>query len=583
VAELLGPVRLAVGDRAIPDDAWPRRSARALLLLLLATPGHRLPRDRVLDLLWPEAAPPAARNAFYKALHALRRVLEPGLAAGAESAYLQVGAEAVGLRPEVPLRLDVDAFEERLAAAAALAPDARRPPLREALLFYRDDLLAAEPALDWTVARREALRRRRHRAALDLAELELAADAPAAALPPLEALLAADAADEAALRLLMRALAALGRRDEALRRYEQGRAALHGELGIEPDAATGDLAASLRASVAAQARPALPPSAPAPRRWEEVPAPPSPLVGRARELERAQDLLWRPGVRLVTLTGPGGVGKTRLALEVATAMLGELEQGACFVDLAPLRDPGLVLPTVARALGLDEEPGQTALATLRRALRAAELLLVLDNCEQVLAAAPAIAELLAGCRRLRCWRRAASRSASAPSTNCRCRRWASRRPDARAGRPAPPTWPATRRPPSSSSGPRRRPGRRPRRGRGGRDRRDLRPPRRPAPGDRAGRRPQPRAPPVGPPRPPRPPPAGAGRRLPRPAGPPADAARRHRLEPRAADGGRAAALPAPRRLRRSLQPESGRGGLRRAGRLGEGPLARREEPRAVGP
>ena len=400
VAELLGPVRLAVGDRVIPDDAWPRRSARALLLLLLATPGHRLPRDRVLDLLWPEAALPAARNAFYKALHALRRVLEPGLAAGAESAYLQVGAEAVGLRPEVPLRLDVDAFEERLAAAAALAPDARRPPLCEALLFYRDDLLAAEPALDWTVARREALRRRRHRAALDLAELELAADAPAAALPPLEALLAADAADEAALRLLMRALAALGRRDEALRRYEQGRAALHGELGIEPDPATGDLAASLRASVAAQARPALPPSAPAPRRWEEVPAPPSPLVGRARELERAQDLLWQPGVRLVTLTGPGGVGKTRLAIEVAAAMLGELEQGACFVDLAPLRDPGLVLPAVARALGLDEEPGRAAPETLRGALRGAELLLVLDNCEQVLEAAPAIADLLAGCRRL---------------------------------------------------------------------------------------------------------------------------------------------------------------------------------------
>ena len=70
-ARLLGSVRLAVGDRPIPEGAWPRRTARTLLLLLLATPGHRLPRDRVLDLLWPEAAPATARNALYLALAAL--------------------------------------------------------------------------------------------------------------------------------------------------------------------------------------------------------------------------------------------------------------------------------------------------------------------------------------------------------------------------------------------------------------------------------------------------------------------------------------------------------------------------------
>ena len=73
-AHLLGSVRLALGDRPIPEDAWPRRTARSLLLLVLATPGHRLPRDRVLDLLWPDTGPEAAARALYQALHALRRV-----------------------------------------------------------------------------------------------------------------------------------------------------------------------------------------------------------------------------------------------------------------------------------------------------------------------------------------------------------------------------------------------------------------------------------------------------------------------------------------------------------------------------
>ena len=97
-AHLLGSVRLAVGDRLIPDHAWRRRSARALFLLLLTTPGHRLPRDRVLDLLWPESPPDSALNALRVALHALRRVLEPELRAGRESAYVDSRADAIALR-----------------------------------------------------------------------------------------------------------------------------------------------------------------------------------------------------------------------------------------------------------------------------------------------------------------------------------------------------------------------------------------------------------------------------------------------------------------------------------------------------
>lgn len=125
-AHLLGPVRLAVGDRVIPDHAWPRRSARALLLLLLATPGHRLPRDRVLDLLWPDATQQAALRALRVALHALRRVLEPGLRAGRESAYVQSRGDAIALRPNVELWLTSTSSSRRWPRWRQ-----RRPPIAQ--------------------------------------------------------------------------------------------------------------------------------------------------------------------------------------------------------------------------------------------------------------------------------------------------------------------------------------------------------------------------------------------------------------------------------------------------------------------
>jgi predicted ATPase/DNA-binding SARP family transcriptional activator len=375
--QLLASFAVQVDGTPVPEDAWRLRKARALVKLLALAPGHRVHREQAVALLWPDRADDAraVANNLHQAVYAARRALD---AAGADGgAILALRDDVLALTGDV--RVDALELEAAITAARAAGTPAA---FEHALAGAGGELLPEDRYEDWTTERREALRELVTGAYLDLAQL---VDEDAAA-EVLQRALALDPLHERATRHLMRAYVQAGRRQRALEAFEQLRTGLRNAYAADPDSKTRRLYRELLAgnadgtdSIAAALPLAL-----------------TSFIGRARELGEVARLLSR--TRLLTITGPGGSGKTRLALEAAARAHGEVR----LAELAPLADPALLPAPVAAGLGVKLPSDVDPVEGLARAVGERELLLVLDNCEHLVAAtAELAAALLARCPGLR--------------------------------------------------------------------------------------------------------------------------------------------------------------------------------------
>jgi predicted ATPase/DNA-binding SARP family transcriptional activator/DNA-binding CsgD family transcriptional regulator len=400
---LLGGFRVSVGSRNIGEEGWRLKKAASLLKLLALASGHRLHRERAMELLWPGSDAEAAANNLHYALHVARRTLEPaGPPAGAAaSRYLTLRADVVALCPEGPLWVDVEAFE----GAAATARRSRVPAAyRAAIELYAGDLLPEDRYEAWAQERREALRQTYLSLLLDLAGLYEGRGQLGGAVEALARVVAVEPAHEGAHAGLMRLYALSGRRREALGQYERLREAHFKEFGAEPGEAARRLWEEIRAGgfPLANSPPAgLPPEEPPVGSGKHnLPLARTSFVGREREVLEVKRLLAMTG--LLTLTGAGGSGKTRLALEVAGDLAGAYPDGAWLAELAPLSEGELVPQAVAQALGVREQPGRSLVRTLEDSLRSRKMLLVLDNCEHLVEAVVTLVDaLLDSCPGLR--------------------------------------------------------------------------------------------------------------------------------------------------------------------------------------
>jgi len=374
---VLGEVSAERDGHAL-DLGGPRQ--RALLALLVTRAGRTLSVDELAEELWAGEPPDGAAVTVRTYVSRLRAVLGPAA---------PIVHAAGGYRIEVPReRLDATAFADLVreageAAREGLFADVRRRLLSALEMWHGRPFgaLAQNGLLRLEAERLDELRLR----ALELriqADIELGRGGQV--VDELEVLVSEQPFREQLWRLLMLALYHSGRQADALTAFQRARRVLDDQLGLDP----GPDLQELESQILRQEVP--PPRARV--RANLLPEDLTTFVGREAELaEIAQRL---GGARLVTLTGVGGVGKTRLAIEAARRATRDNPGGAIFVDLAPATDGGAVRRTVTKALGLREKSGPSAAGAITAELANASVLIVLDNCEHIVNAAAELAELV---------------------------------------------------------------------------------------------------------------------------------------------------------------------------------------------
>jgi len=391
---LFGQLEVVQGGVAVPVRGAKQR---ALLALLAVHRGKPISADRLIDHLWGDGAAANPANALQAQIGQLRRSLGPAAIVTSEAGY------ALGIGPD---DVDVVRFEQLVVAGRRLVAEGEATlgstALGEALALRRGEPLAEFAYAGFADVERASLEE------LTLVAIEARAGADlelglhGELVGELEALCREHPLRERLWELLILALYRAGRQAEALAAYTEARGRLVDELGIEPGRALRELHARVLAQDPALTlpTPARLPMSSGPTATGNLRAQLSSFIGRVAELEQLREAV--RSSRLVTLIGPGGAGKTRLAVEAAGVLREEHRDGAWLIELAGVAEPNGVAPAAAVALGAGasavpgREPAGSTVELIVRHLTGRSVVVVMDNCEHVIAQAAALADALIG-------------------------------------------------------------------------------------------------------------------------------------------------------------------------------------------
>jgi predicted ATPase/DNA-binding SARP family transcriptional activator len=384
---LLGPFEVVVDGTPVALSA---RRPRALLAALVLRAGTPVSVDSLVDAVWDGNAPESAPSLLRLYVSQLRRVLPPGRLVTRAPGYLIELEDG---------ECDADRFEQLLADGRRALEEGNARLARSlygrALDLWRGDALADFATSDFATDEAAHLDDLRLACVEGRFEADLRLGRHAAVLEDLERLVAEHPLHERLRGQLMLALYRSGRQADALGSYRAGRAVLVDELGLEPSAELRELERRIL-----DQDPTLEVREEGGDEPFRVPPPQTETVGREDVLAALERELLDPVTRLVTLAGPGGIGKTRIAVELAQRLGGRLTDGAVLVDLAPLHDASLLLPAIARVLRLRESGSARWPELVAHDLRGRELLLVLDNFEHLVDGAAPVTSLLDAAPRL---------------------------------------------------------------------------------------------------------------------------------------------------------------------------------------
>jgi predicted ATPase/DNA-binding SARP family transcriptional activator len=397
---VLGPVRAWRGEAEL-DLGTPQQ--RTVLAVLLLAEGRQVSASALVDALWGSEPPKAAAGTLRTYISRLRQ----GMAAGGGQAVIESAGAGYAL-PVPSDAVDLGLFLERSAQARTVRGNGETAKaaifLRDALALWQGEPLAGLPG-EYAEAQRGRLTELQLAAMEDLLGLEIELGEHVAAAAELRTLAAAHPLREQLSELLMLALYRAGRQADALAVFDRARRTLSEELGIDPGPGLQEMHQRIlqtdrsligaavpepRPQVAVEPSPGIRPPSPLPVEMTS-------LYGREQAIDEVVGLVERSGVRLVTLTGPGGVGKTRLVVAVGERLRDRFGAGTVFVPLDTVSDPRLVLPAIGRMAGADLSNAGSPLDALVEMFGDGAWLLIVDNLEQVVEVARDLGELLARC------------------------------------------------------------------------------------------------------------------------------------------------------------------------------------------